>query len=265
MEARINGVRLAYEISGEPERAPLVLVHGFPLDSAMWEAQLAGLSERAYVIAPDLRGHGASDAPTGPYSMDQHADDLAGLLDHLSVRRAVVAGLSMGGYVTFAFWRRHPQRVAGLALIDTRANAETPEGRAGREATIAKVRAGGVEILAEEMLPRLLSPGNRGNVQLVDRLRQMILRQRADGMISSLSAMRDREDSTATLPTISVPTVVIVGEHDVITPVELTLAIAKQIPDSRPVIVAGAGHMSPMENPQEVNMALGEVLSLARL
>ncbi len=166
MEAVINGVRLAYQANGDAAQPPLVLVHGFPLDSGMWEAQLAGLADRAYVVAPDLRGHGRSEAPAGPYSMEQHADDLAGLLDFLGIRRAVIAGLSMGGYVTLAFWRRHRERVAGLALLDSRAGADTPDGRAGRTATIERVRQRGVEVLAEEMMPRLLSHENLADEQL---------------------------------------------------------------------------------------------------
>ena len=264
MELVVNDIRMAYQAKGDAEPKALLLVHGFPLDSGMWEAQLAGLADQAFVIAPDLRGHGKSDALTGPYSMDQHADDLAALLDQLLVQKAVIAGLSMGGYVALAFWRRYPQRVAGLALVDTRANADTQDARAGRTATAERVRERGVSVLAEEMMPRLLSPENLGNEQIAGRLREIILRQPAEGMIGALTAMRDREDSTATLPAINVPTVVIVGEHDVITPPEVAVALAKEIPDARSVVVVNAGHMSPMENPREVNMALSELLSLAR-
>jgi pimeloyl-ACP methyl ester carboxylesterase len=230
----------------------------------MWEAQLGGLADRAHVIAPDLRGHGKSDAPASPYTMDQHADDLAALLDHLRVSRAVVAGFSMGGYATLAFWRRHSQRIAGLALVDTRAGADTPEGRAGRNATADRVRKRGVIVLAEEMLPRLLSTENQHDERLADRLREIILRQPAEGMIGALTAMRGREDSTAMLPSITVPTVVLVGEHDGITPPDIAVAMAKEIPEARPIVISNAGHMSPMENPAEVNMALGELLSLVR-
>jgi 3-oxoadipate enol-lactonase len=241
-----------------------LLVHGFPLDSGMWEAQLAGLANQAYLIAPDLRGHGRSEVPPGPYAMDQHADDLAGLLDYLGVQKVVVAGLSMGGYVTFAFWRRHPERVAGLGLVDTRANGDTSEGRAARTAMIERVRERGVSILAEEMLPQMLNAENLRDERIAGALKEIILRQPAEGMIGTLGAMRDREDSGPTLRTINVPTVVIGGEDDVITPPEVIVTMGKEIPDARPILIVHAGHMSPMENPAECNMALAELLTRAR-
>ncbi len=264
MEATVNGFRMNYRVSGRAGVPPLLLIHGFPLDSAMWDAQLEGLADRAYVIAPDLRGHGQSDRPAGAYSMDQHADDLAALLEQLGVRKAVVAGLSMGGYVAFAFWRRHAERVAGLALVDTRANADTEEGRSNREATIGRVRERGVAALTEDMMPKLLSPENLNDAQVAGRVREMILRQPAEGMMTALAAMRDREDSTPTLATITVPTYVIGGEHDLIAPAEVTVTMAKQIRDARSVLIMNAGHMAPVENPQEVNMALSELLSIAK-
>lgn len=264
MEATINGVRLAYQANGDVSKPALLLVHGFPLDSGMWEAQLAGLGDRARVIAPDLRGHGRSEAPAGGYSMERHADDLAALLDHLGIQKAVVAGFSMGGYATFAFWRRHPERVAGLAFVDTRAGADTPDGRSVRTATAERVRERGVSVLVDEMLPRLLSPENLQDEGIVGRVREIILRQPAEGMIGALSAMRDRADSTGLLSTITVPTAVIAGEDDVITPPEVAVTTAKEMPEARSVLIVNAGHLSPMENPGEVNMALGELLSIAR-
>jgi 3-oxoadipate enol-lactonase len=264
MEATVNGMRLSYQANGDAGKPALLLIHGFPLDSGMWEAQLAGLADRAKMIAPDLRGHGRSAVPDGPCSMEQHADDMAALLDTLGVSKAVVAGLSMGGYVAFAFWRRHPERVAALALLDTRATPDTREGQEGRTATIARVRERGVSVLVEEMMPRLLSPENQRNDRLTGALQEIILRQPAEGMIASLAAMRDRQDSTPTLRTITVPTYVIGGEDDIITPSEVILTMAKEIPDARSVLIVDAGHMSPMENPHEVNMALSELLSIAR-
>ncbi len=264
MEAVIGGVRVAYQANGQENRPALLLVHGFPLDSGMWDAQLEGLADRARVIAPDLRGHGRSDVPPPPYSMEQHADDLAELLDTLGVRKAVVAGLSMGGYVTLAFWRRHPERVAGLALVDTRASADTPEVRDGRTATIERVRERGVQVLAEEMLPRMLTPENLAAERLVGAVREIMLRQPAAGMIAALAAMRERADETATLAGITAPAIVVAGEHDVITPPEIAVTMAKQIPEARSVLIMHAGHMSPMENPHEVNMALSELLSIAK-
>ena len=264
MEAVVNGVRLAYQANGDASKPALLLVHGFPLDSGMWEAQLAGLGDRSHVIAPDLRGHGRSEVTAGGYSMEQHADDLAALLDHLGIAKAMIAGFSMGGYVAFPFWRRHPERVAGLAFVDTRAAPDTPEGHAGRTATAERVRERGVDVLVDDLMPRLLSADNLQDQALVARIREIILRQPAEGMIAASIAMRDRPDSTGLLSTITVPTVVVAGEHDDITPPEVAVTMAKAIPEARSVLIVNAGHMSPMENPGEVNMALSELLSIAR-
>jgi len=264
MEMVVNGVRLAYRTAGSAEQPALVLIHGFPLDSAMWDAQLAGLAQHCYVVAPDLRGHGESDVPPGPYSMDQHADDVAALMDALGIRRAVVAGLSMGGYVAEALWRRHSARISGLALIDTRANADTAEGKAGREAAIGRVRERGVSVLADEMLPRLLAPHRQGDTEIARTLEAMIKRQPAEGMIGALQAMRDRPDATILLTTVNAPSLVVVGEADAITPVNVSQEMEAALPDVRLVVVAGAGHMSPMEAPEEVNLALLDLVRRAR-
>lgn len=263
VETVVNGVRMAYRTAGSAEQPALVLIHGFPLDSAMWDAQLAGLATRCFVVAPDLRGHGESEVPSGPYSMDQHADDVAALVDALGIRRAVVGGLSMGGYVAEALWRRHSARVSGLALIDTRANADTAEAKAGRDASIGRVRERGVGILAEEMMPRLLAPQHQGDTEIARALDAMIRRQPAEGMIGALQALRDRPDATALLPTVNVPSIVIVGEADAITPVSVSQEMEAALPDVRLVVIAGAGHMTPMEVPEEVNLALLELVRRA--
>ena len=125
MYAQINGIRMAYGDRDRGSETTLLLVHGFPLDRRLWAAQAGAFANMTRVITPDLRGHGRSQIVPGPFTMEQHADDLAALLDHLRVRRAVVAGLSMGGYVAFAFWRRYPERVRGLILADTRAEPDS--------------------------------------------------------------------------------------------------------------------------------------------
>lgn len=256
LDVNVNGVRVMVRESGEVEGQTLLLVHGFPLDSRMWREQLIALASHARVVAPDLRGHGLSDAPPGPYSMDQHADDLAALLDHLGVKKAIVAGLSMGGYVAFAFWRRHPERVAGIALVDTRAEPDTPAGKANRDAIAARVREAGPRVLAEEMLPKLLAPQSLADEKIPVHLREIILSQPIDGMTGALGALRDRVDSTPTLPTITVPTLAIVGEADAMTPPADAASIAAQIPGAKLIVIPQAGHLSPMENPSAVNQAL---------
>jgi 3-oxoadipate enol-lactonase len=256
MYAKVNGVRLAYSYRGQRHANVLLLIHGFPLDRHMWDSQLRELSSEVGVIVPDLRGHGQSEVPPGPYSMDQHADDLAGLLDHLGVRRVILGGLSMGGYVAFAFWRRHASRVQALILADTRAEADSVVARVNRDAMAARVQEAGVEALVEEMLPRLLAPESLANPRLADQVKAMIRRQKPAGVIAALAGLRDRPDSQPTLSTITVPTLLLAGEADRLTPPEGMMTMAKAIRNAQLVVVPRAGHLSPLENPRAFNSAV---------
>ena len=188
--------------------------------------------------------------------MDQYADDLVTLMDHLEVTQAIVAGLSMGGYIAFALWRRHPERVRALALLDTRAEPDTAQGREGRNAAAHRVRQGGATAYADEMLPKLLAPAGMADPRIHERVRDMMAAQPVDGIVAALGAMRDRPDSRPTLATISVPTLVIVGDQDTLTPPEDAEAMAAGIADTRVEIIPGAGHLSPLENPRHVNPLL---------
>jgi 3-oxoadipate enol-lactonase len=256
MYETINGIRMAYRDRGRDHETVLLLIHGFPLDSRLWDAQVAGLASRVRVIAPDLRGSGRSDVPPGPYSVDQHAGDLLSLLDHLGIRRAVVGGLSMGGYIAFAIWRRHPERVRALVLADTRAEPDSPQTRAGRDASAARVREIGPAEFAEEMLPRIMAPASMENPRLRSRALHMMAAQSSDGLVGALGALRDRHDSRPLLPGITVPVLVIVGRQDILTPPADARIMAAAIPGARVVEVPGAGHLSPLENPRAVNAAL---------
>lgn len=261
MYAIVNGIRLACYQRGKGHDPVLLLVHGFPLDHRLWKAQLTGLGAQAWVIAPDLRGHGKSEMGiTGPLTMEQHADDLAGLLDHLGVTQAVVAGLSMGGYIAFAFWRRHRARVRALVLMDTRAEPDTATGRAGRDLAAQRVQEIGPAAFAEEMLPKLLAPASLVDPSIVGLVRAMMASQPVAGIVAALAGLRDREDSRPTLPTIDVPALVLAGEADVLTPPSDAAAMAQAIPNARLVKIPRAGHLSPLENPRAVNAALREFL-----
>jgi 3-oxoadipate enol-lactonase len=256
MHALVNDIRLAYGDRGKGRETTLLLVHGFPLDRRLWAAQADAFAALARVVTPDLRGHGKSEIVPGPFTMNQHADDLAALLDHLKIRCAVVAGLSMGGYVAFAFWRRHPDRVQGLILADTRAEPDSIAARAGRDAAMATVQQTGAAVYADEMLPRLLAPGSLANARIAGAAREMMAEQPVAGIVGALGGLRDRADSRATLPTITVPTLVLVGEADGITPPADGQAMAALIPGARLAVIPRAGHLSPLENPRAFNAAV---------
>lgn len=252
----VNGVRLAVDVRGD---GPAILfVHGYPLDHTLWAhplAHLAGVRR----IAPDLRGFGRSDAPDLGYSMATYADDLAALLDALHVDDAVLCALSMGGYVAFEFVRRHRARVRGLVLMDTRAEADAAEVRAARDQQAALAREAGAGAVAEQMLPRLLAPGTSAAV--VEDVRQVMMRTPVAGITGALLAMRDRPDSTALLPALGdLPTLVVVGEHDVITPPDASRRLAEAIPGARLERIAGAGHLPPVEQPEATTRVIAEFL-----
>ncbi len=253
----VHGVNLAVEVHGD---GPAVLfVHGFPLDRTMWRAQIDSL-RGCRRIAPDLRGMGQSDAPDLGYSMNIYAADLAGLLDALGIEDVVLCGLSMGGYIAFEFLRHWRSRVRGLVLVDTRAGADNAEARRARDTSAASARDGGPAAIAETMLPKLLAPSTLAEQpDIVERVRQMILRTPVAGIIGALAAMRDRPDSESLLPTLGdIPTLVVVGEADTVTPPEQAEAMARAIPGAQIAVIRGAGHLSPLERPDEVSRRLAQ-------
>jgi pimeloyl-ACP methyl ester carboxylesterase len=237
---------------------PIVLLHAFPLDGRMWDAEREALSQSRRVIVPDLRGFGRSGALLPPSSLDDHADDVARILDDLGIERASVVGLSMGGYIAFALVRRHPQRLTRLILADTRAAPDSPEGRRARDENIALVARDGVAPLVERLLPKLLSP--KAPPDLVARVRAWGGRQRAAGVMSALAAMRDRPDSTPLLTSIAVPSLVIVGDADSISPPEEARAMAAALPAGELTVIASAGHLTNLESPPSFLAAVRQFL-----
>lgn len=255
----VNGVSLAVEVRGE---GPAVLfIHGYPLDRSIWSHPMTVL-DGFRRIAPDLRGMGESDAPDLGYSMETYAGDLAALLDALGVNDVVLCGLSMGGYVAFEFVRRWRRRVRGLVLIDTRAEADTPEGKRARDTAAATAREGGASAIAESMLPNLLSPSTRAAApEIVERVRTMMAATPVSGLVGALGALRDRPDSTELLPTLAgLPTLILVGEDDEITPPSRARAMAEAIPAARLTVIPGAGHLPPVERPTVTTQVLLDFL-----
>jgi YbgC/YbaW family acyl-CoA thioester hydrolase len=257
---RVDGGELAVEMRGSGPA--LVFVHGFPLDRSMWRHQVAGFG-RWHRIAPDLRGFGHSAGHGGgpAKGLARHADDLALVLDALNVRRAVLCGLSMGGYVLFEFWRRHADRVRALVLADTKAEADTTEGRRARDELAAVARREGTVAVAERMLPRMLAAATAAaQPELVTAVREMAGRASVEGIVAALEAMRDRADSRELLAGIGVPTLVVGGGEDALTPPDVMQALADGIPGARFVAIPAAGHLAPLEQPLAVNRVLSDFL-----
>lgn len=259
MRTTIDGISLAYDDVGEGD--PLLFVHAFPLNRRMWASQSGALHGEWRCIAADLRGFGESElAP--PSTMDRYADDLAALLDAVGVTEPVVlSGLSLGGYVAFAFLRRHRERVRALVLADTRPQADTPEGIAKRQATIALARERGSAAVADSLTGGLLGPGtHERRPDLVEQVRSTIAATSPEAIVAASEAMMARPDSTDLLGTITVPTLVIVGADDVVTPPAVAEAMHSAIPASRLEVIPNAGHLSNLERPSAFNCVLGDWL-----
>jgi pimeloyl-ACP methyl ester carboxylesterase len=219
MIANLDRIRLGYDEAGRGWGPPVLFLHGFPHNRSLWAPQLSGLAAHARCIAMDLRGFGESSV-AAPYSMDQHADDVAAFMDRLQIERAVICGLSMGGYVAFALWRRHKQRVQALILADTKATADTDEGREKRRAMAQLARDRGSAAVADATITGMVGKHTREAApHVVNSVYRMLASANVAGLVGALDALRERPDSTATLSTIDVLTLIIVGEDDVLTPV----------------------------------------------
>lgn len=265
----IDGRRVSYLERGSPEaRRTLVLLHAFPLNADMWTPQFDGLPPDWHLIAPDYRGFGQSDGDRGDLasaglSLEEYARDVLALLDQLQVREPVVAGLSLGGYVTFAMLRAAPANAFhGLVLADTRPQADTDEGRAGRRRMIDLVSREGAAAVANEMMAKLITDQTRENRPAVaDLVRNMILTASPPAIAAALYRMMARPDSTGDLARITCPTLVIVGARDVLTPPDLSRDMHKRIVGARLDVVPEAGHLPNLEQPESFNSVLAAFLN----
>jgi 3-oxoadipate enol-lactonase len=257
MTLRASQTSIAFEDRGSGP--VLVLLHAFPLDSGMWRDQIAEMSASRRVIAPDFPGFGGSAVSAG-LTIDSAADMVAELLDHLGVNdRVAVGGLSMGGYVALAFARLYPQRLGALVLADTKADPDDQDGRAGRDRMIQTVTEKGPGAIIDELLPKLLAAGTlTSKPDVVRTVREIASRQSAEGIVAALKALRDRPDAGPGLAHVAVPTLVLVGEHDAVTPLEKAKALADGIPNARLVPIPDAGHLANLENEPAFNAAVRE-------
>lgn len=279
-KATLNGFEMAYADEGQGEA--ILLIHGFPFDHTQWDPQIEAFSRNYRVISPDLRGHGQSQATPGPYPMDLFAADLARLLDHLTVEKVILGGLSMGGYIAFAFLRKYPQMVKALILADTRAQADTPEGAKGREDAARRAETVGTKALIEGLLPKLLTAKtHESRVEIVAQVRAMMERCSPIGWAAAQRGMAQRPDSTELLPMINpgtvhgprlpgkepqevkdiCPTLIIVGKEDTLTPPDDSRHMHSLIPGSRLEVIPGAAHVTTLEQPEAFNQALSSFLA----
>jgi len=238
---------------------PIVLLHAFPLDGEMWAAQVDRWRDRWRVVVPDLRGFGASPSTSGDgLAMADYADDVIRLLDTLSIDRACVGGLSMGGYVALALAERHPERLSGLVLANTRAGADNEAGKAKRAELAKKVEESGSEALADALLDKLL--GASAPAEIVALVKQVVVRQDPAGALSAIRGMASRRDRSDILPSIRVPTLVIGSSEDRLIPIEEARALSRAIPGAFWAEIEGAGHLSNLEQPELFARAFEEHL-----
>jgi 3-oxoadipate enol-lactonase len=259
MVLEVNGIKLGYEVEGSGP--VVVLLHAFPLNRAMWGPQVAALRDRFTVVTPDFRGFGESEAPAGPLTMDDYAQDVLGLLDKLGHRRVILGGCSMGGYVLFRVAARAPDRIAGLLIADSRAEPDNEEGRQRRMATIERIEREGPAGFVEEFAANLVGPTTKKERPGVPAaVRQIIGSPGAAGLTAALAAMAGRPDSRPLLGSLNVPALIVVGEEDTLTPPSASEAMAKAMPKATLSIIPQAGHLANLETPEAVNRAAREFL-----
>ncbi len=253
-----QGISLEYDDIGNG--VPLLLIHAFPLDRAMWRAQIASLQQQYRVIAPDLRGFGqSSDTDGEAVPMDQYAEDMKALLDSINVKQAVVGGISMGGYITLAFAAQYPDRVTGLILANTRAVPDTEEGKQTRLTNAERVRVNGTAFLVDTMAPKMLGPSAKADTMYT--VRSIMIRQRKPGVRSALLGMAARPDRTPLLRFIAAPTLIITGPADTLVPSSDSDAMHDMIPNSTLITIPEAGHLSNLDKADAFNDALREFYS----
>jgi pimeloyl-ACP methyl ester carboxylesterase len=252
---QIDDVQIAYESSGSG--SPLVFIHGYPFNRTLWNDQVGGLSDKHRVISLDLRGFGDSDASDTPATMSRMAQDIARLMDALDISAATLVGLSMGGYVVFAFYKQFPARVRALVLASTRAQADSEEDKQVRAQQAERILIEGMAGTVDSMLAKLLTPETvTRRADVVKRVRDMMIKTKPAGAAAALMGMAAREDQTALLTQINVPTLILVGREDPITPVQDSELMHKKIAESRLTVIENASHLSNIEQTDLFNAAL---------
>ncbi|MEH1128410.1 alpha/beta fold hydrolase [Micromonospora sp. CPCC 206061] len=257
----LGDITIGYDDKGSGP--PLVLIHGHPFDRSMWTPQVEAFAARGWrVIAPDLRGYGQSTVVPGTTALGDFAQDIAALLDHLGVDRFVLSGLSMGGQIAMECYRLFGERIHGLVLADTFAAAETDEGKAWRNALADRLLREGMAPYADEVLSKMVAPHNvAAQPAVAAQVLRMMRGAPPAGAAAALRGRAERPDYLPLLPTVTVPTLVVVGSDDEYTPVGDAEILHKGIPDATLVVIAGAGHLPNLERPAEFNEAMNHFLT----
>ncbi len=256
-----GNISLAYDDFGPKTGVPVVFIHGFPFSREMWIPQIDVLKERYRLITYDVRGHGKTGVGDGQYSIEYFVDDLIALLDHLKVEKAVVIGLSMGGYIALRAIERHPERFLALVLCDTRSEADGNEAKTKRAMQAKAVKKEGTKSFAEGFLNAVFYEKSfTTNPQAVQTIRRIIEETSPIGIAGTLIALAARTDTTSALSSIKVPTLILVGEHDAITPPSAAKSLNEKIAGSELHVIPNAAHMSNMENAAEFNKHLLDFL-----
>ena len=256
---QIDDVQLAYDSAGSG--SPIIFVHGYPFNRSLWSDQVAVLSDRYRVISVDLRGFGESGGSQSPASMSRMAQDIATLMDKLEISKATLAGLSMGGYVLLAFYKQFASRVSALVLADTRASADTDEGKKVRAQQAETILAEGMAGTADAMLQKLLTPETVAKrADIVKRVRDMMVKTKPEGAAAALLGMARREDQTGLLSQIKCPTLILVGRTDPITPVADSELMHQKIDNSKLIVIENAAHVSNIEQVDIFNSELKKFL-----
>lgn len=265
MFAAINGMNLYYNDIGSPESLPIILIHGFPFSSEMWKGQIQMLQsykKNLRVITYDLRGHGQSDVGDGQYTIELLVNDLIALLDYLKITKTILCGFSMGGYVALRSIEREPDRFSALILCDTMSTADSNEAKVKRAVSIELIKREGIAPFAEPFLKAVFAPQTFDtNPGIIEEIRRLILSSSPLGMCGALLAMAGRTDSSEALSRIDVPTLILVGEHDAVTPPTAAKSMHDVIPNSELYLISNAGHMSNLENPAMFNEHLTRFLN----
>jgi 3-oxoadipate enol-lactonase len=265
MRVQISDIALEYDDSGlsDPSFPCVLFIHGYPLCRKQWQPQIRSLSHLARVLAPDLRGFGDSQASPGPYSMEMLADDCIALLDRLEIHDPVViCGLSMGGYITFALYRKYPQRVRAIILSATRAGSDSPEAKINRDKAIALAEKEGTQAIIRLMLPKMLAPNTYTNhPELVDFVRNIMSSASVPGIKGVLEGMRDRPDSISLLPKIKTPTLLLFGDQDPFVERAEVENMRNAIPGAQLQYINGTGHLLNLEQPEIYNNHLENFLA----